>query len=343
MSETLMRRQDVTILVPKGSRGLIDRELIENINALSRSRKAFDAGDKMLRKAFDLESGPAKRIFAKMFGAITPKFVYEYLPDSMTLFVSEEFEVVDFTENVLKTRINEVEGLVININDCGKRKRAEIDELRQDIETARAEGWDAERIHDYISKKIGTVNGKVSDLLGDQFHVLSQEEKDNYRDMLLRRLEHNLINGEKLCTYLGQVIYVSLEFFNELRLQYFDFTNVAMPLKVIKSAAKELLEGNKSVLGANAVFKTNFELTAAAFETITQTGRLLAKNQVASEENLNMIQAGINRLKAGLDEMQKMREITGTRITSAKVLELPGKIIDAETVASSIALAEENS
>jgi hypothetical protein len=341
VSGAMIRGQNVTNLVPRSPRNLIDRELVDNINNLSRMRKAFDSNDKMLRKAFDLESGRAKRIFAKVLESVIPKFLYVRLPEGIATFIAEEFEIVDFTEHVLKTHINDAQVLVKNISSCGQAKNEEIDALRADIQDAKAEGWDAQQIHNYISDKIDIVmDDEVSSLLGGKFHVLSQEEKDRHRDMLLRRLERNIVNGEKLCVYLGQVCYVSLEFLDELRLQYFDFVNVARPLKVIKSAAKELLEGNKSVLGANAVFQTNFEITGAAFETITQTGRLLAKNQVASEENLSMIQKGIDRLKTGLAEMQKMREITGTRITVSKVPELPGKVIDVESAASSTAPAQ---
>ena len=340
MNQALTRsRQNVTNLVPRSPRNLIDRELQESINGLVAVRKSFDTVDKMVRKAFDLENSMAKRWLAQAIGSVMPKFMYDHLPQGVVTFIAEEYDVLELIEHKMRDQVNNAQTSLRNIANCAVAKKQDIEELRADLEQAKKENWDAQQIHQYITEKAGIlVDPQVEQLLDEQFTVLSLEEREHRRMELFNQLEANTAIGDELCATLGKVCCAGLEVFDKLTGQYYDYVNVYKPLAVIRDSAKMLVDVNKSMYAAKSVVTTTFSVSIAAIEAAVDAASLVAKYQVASEDTRRLFQEGQKRITTRLIEMQKMNERTRV-LTPAKVLEIPGSVIDVEPSKSAV-LAE---
>jgi len=198
MSEAMIQGRNVTDLVPRSPRNLIDRDLQENIKTLTIVRNSFDKVDKMVRKAFDLETNRGKRWLARTMGYLTPKFLYEHMPEGMVTFIAEEYDVLELIEHKMRDQINNAQASLRNIANCAVAKKQEINELRSDLEQAKREEWDAQQLHQYITEKAGIlVDPEIEQLLDEQFTVLSFDEREGRRTDLFNQLEANAAIGDE--------------------------------------------------------------------------------------------------------------------------------------------------
>lgn len=310
MSLVLVRAKKKTNYLSreKNIRSASDQALQTNIAALEQSRGELGEIDAFLRKALNLPSERGRSLIARFLHFIIPQRFYDKLPDPLVKFVAEEYDVLELIERMMRSNINNVQEALRNLANCAVEKREMLEELRRDIEKAREENWDAQRLHKYMLEKAQLeVLPEIEQMLSAQEALLPQEEKGKRQEDLLSQLEANVVIGQELTNTLGQVCSAGISVFHRAAGQYFDYINVYGPVTVIRGAARTLTDTNNAMYASKDAVVTTFQISIKAIGVAVEAANMVSKYSLGSADMKGLMQSEQKRLAEKIKLLESAR------------------------------------
>ena len=276
-----------------------NQEFRASIKKLEESRKRLSRLNKVIRSRLSLGRGARIAEYCgKVISPLVPDKVREYLPASIIPFCSEEVDALALIEQSQRSNLTDIQLSLNAMATVARNKRTELDSLKMDIETARREEWDAERLQRYITTRAGIkLYDEVSRLLSSEFQTLPVKEKELRKEHLLARLDSNIEVGKTLMNMLVEVCLAGLETFHYATAEYHDYVHTYRPISVIRDAAKTLARTNETMyLGGDALVATSTE-SLKAIECVLDTARLTEQYSVASARSKEAFERGRQSLR----------------------------------------------
>lgn len=303
------------------STGMIDKDLLIIIKKMNKSAQSLKDSSRLLRKVLGLPANRARNILARTFRKVIPNALCEYIPDSIAMFISEELDILDFTENKIRTNVNEAQTTAGEMALTAINQKDDLESARAELAKAISEDWSAKQLRDYLSGKVDLeIDENIETLLDDRHDYLPEEEKQRRKANLLKRLDVGLNNKGELCAVIAKACAIQLDTLDELILTLHDFVSIHRPMKVLRDAGITMNENARAILAANAVVQDIFERSIRTFEAIVEVVPMFDKYAISSADMNRRFINGRKRLEAGLAKLEQGRG--RTKLLSAPIIDI---------------------
>ena len=287
---------------------MVDKELKDIIARMNKSVKNLQSSSKLLKKVLGLPQNRMKSLFARALRKVVPNALHEYIPEGVAIFISEELDLLDFTEGRLRGNTNEAQMTAGDMALMAISQRDQLDQSRDDLTQAIEEDWDAKRLRAYLSEKVGIeIDPNIEKLLDDRYDYLPLEERQRRKDNLLKRLDIGLNNRRELCESVAKACAVQLDTLDEINLQLYEFVAIKRPLAVLRDAGITMTENARAILATSAVVQDTFERSIQEFEAIIEIVPMFDKHALSSADMNQRFVNGRKRLEIGLAKIEQGR------------------------------------
>ena len=286
-----------------------DRNLKQNWQRLKDCKKDFDELNGWLMSELDLPVNRPKQMLARAIQAIVPKRFYDFAPTTLTRWLAEETNPIDFIITHLRSNVMNVQEIVRNLKNSAETEMDLLAEFVGDIKQAREEKWDPRELQDYVAKKAGlTIYPEVQELLDEKFNLFTPEELEKRRFELLNRLEGNAIARKQVVEAHAKICGLALDVFLTGAYQYMDAVTIMEPLRVIHEATEGMLDMNTSAYAAKEVVIKMIQLDMAAIEQITEATKRVNDFSIASPDIVNLFENANKELDGHIKAIEAARE-----------------------------------
>lgn len=288
---------------------MVDKDLQELIAKMNKSTQNLKDSSKLLRKILGLPANRARNFFAKTLSKVIPNALREYVPNGMAVFISEELDVLDFTENRLRQNTDEAQLTAGDMALTAIDQKDQLEKARAELAKAKNEDWDAKELRAYLSEKVGIeIDPNIERLLDARYDYLSAEEKQRRKNNLLKRLDIGLNNRGELCGAIARACAIQLDTLDELVLTLHEFVHIHRPLEVLRNAGMTMNENARAILASSAVVQDTFERLLQTFENIIEVASMYEKHAISSTAMNARFVNGRKRLEAGLVKLEQSRD-----------------------------------
>jgi len=314
-------------VLPRKEYGLVkDSALQKTMEGLKQSKKELEELNNYIKKWCDLPVDKKRSVVAKICYHLVPKKAYAVLPQTFMKFMSEEYDVLELIERLMRENVNNTQDALRELAACAIEKRQMLDELGEDLKTAREEKWDTQALQQYIAEKAGIqIYSEVSQLLDAEFNAILPEEKERRKIELLDQLDANIKIGEQFMETLSRVCSAGIEVFHQGIGQYYNYMNFYRPVSVIRDAAKTLIDMNASMYAAKDALIATFMASLKAIEIAVDAANMVEKYSIVAPDMEKLLESGRNRLDSKIRVLQTLK-------TQNKVIGLPEKVVEVSTV-----------
>lgn len=287
---------------------MVDNDLLEIIKRMNNSSKNLKDSSKLLKKVLGLPQNRIRNIFAKALSSVIPNALQEYVPDSVTMFIGEEFDILVFTENKIRENTTDAQ---VTANDMATMATDLIDQFKQaraELAKAIEEDWNTKQLREYLSEKVGIeVDSDVDKLLDDRYDYLPPEEQKRRKENILKGLDGTINNMREFCKVITNACAIQLDTLDALILQLYNFVYIHRPLAVLRNAGTTMTENAKAIFAASAVVQDTFERSLRVTELIVEAASMFDKYAISSANMNQKLVAGTKRLEIGLAKLEQSK------------------------------------
>src|SRR3989344_3613875 len=286
-----------------------DRGLQQNLQKLKDCKKDFENLNNWLMDVLDLPVNRPKQMLARTIQSIVPRMFFDFAPTTLTRWIAEETNPIDFIITHLRTNVMNVQEIVKNLKNSAETEMNLLTEFVSDINQARDEKWDPRRLQDYVAEKSElTIYPEVQELLDEKFNLFTPEELEKRRFELLNRLEGNAIARKQVVEAHAKVCGLALDVFLTGAYQYMDVITIIEPLRVIHEATEGMLDMNTSVYAAKEIVIQMVQLDMAAIEQITEATKRVNDFSIASPDIVNLFEDANKKIDGHIKAIEAARE-----------------------------------
>lgn len=301
-----------------------DRALQDAIKNAEQSIQEFAELSDFVKTIGNLPKNRVRSFLARKLSQLIPYRLQNNLPSFMSKMISEELNELEAYETQYRMRLNNVQQATKKLTEETRKKGEEIEQMKQDIETAKTDGWNSRQFHEYMLDNIGfEVDEEIAELLDDKFNVLTEQEKEDRRQRMLKQLEGNVSEGRKVVVIGVRSCYVCLESFESGASELFNFVNVYKPISAMRDASRALVEtSNIMYAGRDAIAET-INVTVRGFENALDAVRKCRDHSIVSADMEKLLETGNKRIddKLRLLANEDKKRLTYLIPSSAKQLE----------------------
>lgn len=275
-----------------------DHSLKQQIERLTDYKKGMGKLDDWIRKDLGLPGDRSKGIFASIVRSIVPKSWFDRLPEGIVELVGEEEDVLQYIEKRMRGGIDGTQQALRDLAQDAVQHHEDILELEEQIQQAEEEGWDLQRLHQFLADRSDIeVDPEVMHLLSRQMDILTPEEKEQRRQELLEELKNTVELSKGVARTMGEVCFAALEVFQKAVSQYHQFTTVHQPIAAIRDTAKELLETDESLYSSKDAIAGTIEFSLQAVAVALEGAKLVDKYRIASPDIQGLLEAGKRKIE----------------------------------------------
>ncbi len=302
-------------VLPRKEYGLAkDGALQKTMESLKQSKKELEELNGYIKKWCDLPVDRKRSAMAKICYHLIPQKAYSVLPSALVKFMAEEYDVLELIERLWRENVNNVQDATRDTAVCAIETKQMLNELEEDLKTARQENWDAQTLQQYMAGKANLpIYEEVSQLLDEQFNILSPKERERRKKSLLDQMEGNIKAGGKYMEMLRQVCCAELDTFSEGASGYYNYVNFYRKIAVLRDAAKALVDLNQSMYVAKDALKATYQTSLKAIEITLDAISMAEKFSVVGPDMQAMFESGGKRIQ------DKMRILEGLKANSKKI------------------------
>jgi len=297
-----------------------DRALQDAIKNVARSKEEFVNLDKNIRQIMNLPRNRTRSWLAKGINWIVPKRFYPKLPTSVVKMIAEEFDALEAGEGKYRDTVVGIQLGLKNLTHAVREKGEQLESLRTDVERAKAENWNARRLHEYILEQAEMeVDEEIAELLDDKFSVLGEEEKESRRQRLLKQLEGNVAIG-RLTVVLGvKSCYAGLEVFEVASGEYYNYITNYKPAAAIRDTAIALIEGSDTMHAGRDVIMETYDVSLRGIDNALEAARKCRDHSIVSVDMQKLLETGNKKIDDKLrilanEDQKRLREVVPSPI-----------------------------
>jgi len=298
-----------------------DKEVQKNILALKKCGRAIDNLSDVLYKNLDLPQSRIKRNVAKILNALIPA---DWMPTTVSDFIAKETHISFFMETHLRENVNNVQSTLKNLIVSAREEEEKLKDLEADIGQMETEKWNAEKIQDYVADVANiSLESEINELFDNQSGLLPPKELEKKRILLIERLKANVGGRRNLIEAHGKICSLGLEVLQSGIFQYFDYMSVIRPLRVIETAAKDLVNMDKALFTAKDVVAQMTKLSVISLGIVADATAKVHTYAISSPDTANLF-TEVNKVL-----QEKLKMLDDTR---EKMLQLETKRREKENV-----------
>ena len=268
-----------------------DDSLQTMIATIKEMGHTVDETGKEIKDMLDIQTSWYHQKVARFMGWLLPNSMKGVLPKSLQRIIAEDGEILEYMETLLRENVNNSQNAAVRAAECALTEEKKLDELKGDLKEVSEENWDAAELQNYIAQKSGIkIHEQVANLLAKEFSVLSDEEKEESRQWLLKELQGTIANKEELQKLLNVVSASGLKIFQAGLTQFYGYTNAYRPFIEIRNSAKTMTELNKSIYAAKDALCLTLDRSVGAVTLILKTLEHVSAYDISAPEMKEFIQ-----------------------------------------------------
>jgi len=255
----------------------------------------------LARKKKELEK-LNRRIIEKL--DMNPGFLHKTLQKIPFLgkFADKMVDPMSIVEHDLKAFINAMQGSLINLQEIAENERDKILELKQALKQAVDEEWGFEEIRRYIIEKANIkIDDRIQKLMDMEIEFTDEKDIEEKRKNLLEIMQANISTGEELLGLIMQVVFNSLSIFEGAINQYYSFTAIAEPMKIINQSAKTLVNGTKGAYQAKELILSILKTSIDAIDSASEAAKLTDQYRLNDSTMVQALKTARHQLERTMD------------------------------------------
>lgn len=277
-----------------------DDVLQETIQKLVRRKEKLEKLDEHLKEALSLkvERGMISKAMMKTLHALVPRGWYKRLPASMVKYCAEEGDVLELIETLQRDNLNGIQLELRITAACALAKRAEMEQLEQDLQRAEKENWNAKKLQAFMTRRANIpLYKEVALLLDEEFKALSDEQKEERKQYLLKKFHAQVNLGFELVSTMSVVCSGGLQVFHTAVVQYVDFVNVMKPAQKMRDIARRLTDTNTAMYAAPDAIRETFRETIQTLKVAIDAARKVEQYSISSGDIKSLLKDGRTELE----------------------------------------------
>lgn len=296
MSLALVRHQRNSLTASRMSHQFdssVDREMQEVLRNIAVDKQRFMALDAWIRQIMNLPRSRSRSLVARTINLLVPKKLFYQMPDFVTSLVSEEFDALEAGEQHGRSIINNMQDNIRTVIAVTNKRGEDFEILLADIEKAKKENWNARQIHEYIFRSAGIeVRDNISELLDDRFNILTPEEKETKRKMLLEILEKNALMDKSSVELGVRTCLACVEVLEGLGVQFFGFVRHQKSAAAMRDAAITLIESGTVMVGSEQAIRATYQTSLEAIDHALEVTRACRRRSIVSADMQKLLETG---------------------------------------------------
>lgn len=334
MSATSLARygQNTSLQVQSNGIGMSEA-FRRNIQNLKQSKEKIEETQSLIRDVIDpSKKTQVKYKLARLFKMVVPQSLQFLMPEGWTQLLVENIDPLQKLDSLFRLNINTTQNSAAEMIADIKTEKAKLEKLRQDIETAEKESWDAQRLQEYVASRNNiAIQREISEVFKEEFGLLTPEDRESHRQEIISSLRADVVNSEGLKRLQREGISACVKAVNCANLAYHSFANIVRPTMVFRDAAQNMAGLNASMVIARDAVLLTIESSAEVFEEVLNSFEEAEKNRVASVETQNRIEQARLRIAGKLESLRRTVRTQNEQILEGVFEDVPPAQLTAKT------------
>lgn len=282
-----------------------DPELKETFEKMKKTQTGLMEMNEFLRGALDIQPDQGRSFVARCLALITPRWMYPRMPAQLLKLMAEEADALHLIHGLYRERINNHQEALRNCAKIGIKKQDDHEKLIGDLQKAKDENWNAQKLQDHMSAKAGIeVFDEVKKLLDDNFKLLSPEEKEARKQHLMLQITNNVRGSDSLMKLIAKVLASGISVFNTFTAEFFAYVQFYEPMAVIRDSAEVMTESNQVMYAGREALLATAQKAVDAIIVALEAKAHIARYSIASPEMEAALESEMNRLEATIAEVK---------------------------------------
>ncbi|MBI2057517.1 MAG: hypothetical protein HYT63_00835 [Candidatus Yanofskybacteria bacterium] len=278
----------------------------QNLENLKRSKTKIQETQSLIRDVIDpSKKAQAKYKLARLIKMILPQSLQFVMPEGWTQLLTEKLDPLQKLDSLFRLNINTTQGSATEMIADIKTEKAKLEKLRTDIEAAEREGWDAQKLQEYVAARNNiAIQREISEVFKEELDLLTPEDREVHRQEIISSLKADVINSEALKRLYHEGVSACVKAVNYANLAYHSFSNIVKPAIVFRDVAENLASLNASAVVARDAVLLTIESSSEVFEEVLNSFNEAEKNRITSVETLNRIEQARLRIAGKLESLR---------------------------------------
>lgn len=312
------------------------RETHQAMRELKNAGRRIRRLDGLIRGSLKPQRGQGRRaagwLLAKAVSIVPQRWregVEEHMPDALWQILKESKDPLQEIRRLSRENIISAQGAVKKLLTSAREEQEAVDGLRDYIGEAREKEFDAQEIQRHITEQADIpVDEEIEQLLDDQFELLTPEQREARRRVLMECLEQTANLGDKTVEVAHEACNAGVSALDQHKVQLFQFVMVQQPIAALRDAALALTDSNNAAyVSREAILKTA-QASVFALTRVVDAAKLLDRFSIAAPEVQKALSDGADDVRRSVAALQGEIEKRAALLPAP----LDENIIDAEVV-----------